>query len=1215
MKFSDFKMILLRRSSQVLLSVLCALLVAFVGQTAFAQTFSASITGTVTDSTGAAIPKAQIKLQNMVTHDVREQLSSASGSYNFQNLLPGTYELTASAEGFKNVVQSGLILRANTAATVNTTMQIGSTQQRVVVSANTVLLDTQTPNNSVTLDSVLVEGLPNNTRNPFNFVFDLAGTTEAQGGMTSRSQSFDQNASMFGINGGRSGDADILIDGAPSTAIDWGGLMVSPMQDSVQELQIVQNEYDAQYDRGGEGVVTLVTKGGSDHFHGEFYDYMRNDALDANTWSNDNVPAANLQRKPKFHRNQFGANIGGPIWRSHNLFFFGAYEGLRQPGSLGVNKFTVPTDLERKGDFSQTYLPSGQLDVIYDPYSSHLVTDAAGNTHYTRDPYPGNKIPGGFDPVGQKLLSLYPEPNAPSEGVADLNNYIGTAPNDTTNDKFDWRVDWNQSPIHRIFVRMSDRVRENQQPGCIFCTGADNISGNDDHGMQVAVNDTLTPNANWVIDTYGAFSRWWEGQTAVGYGVADLSKIGLSRSLSQAPLLPLVYQSGNYSQLGSSYSSYQRYIRYLSTGSVNVTREWGQHTLKFGLNYDVNMINIRQDAPINFNFSNDQTGCEPNTDPGGGACVAMTGYATSLSGNSIASTLIGVGAGGGANFNMDPAMSEHSFGMYIQDNWRATSRLTVYAGLRYSNQRPATERHNRVAYFDPKAINSLSQAAGFTVKGAFEYAGVDGRSRSEWEPDNLNFAPRLGLAYRITDKLVGRVGGGIFYEPSSAMLGFDDGGQSPGYTATTPWVATQGQQGYIPQNLVSNPFPNGETQPTGNKRGDQTLMGIGAGQVWVKGPHPTGALYQWSADFQYQVTPRSVAEIGYTGVRGRRLLYGNPNLDLDQLPTADLSMGTALNDLVPNPYYGIITDPNSFLSYPTVARNSLLRPFPAFGYLQMTRSTPGARSQFDALNVKYSYQVANGLNSVTTYQWSKNLDNGSEAGIGWTGVDNWRDATNTKLDYSLSTRDVPQSFAEALVYQLPYGPGQRWGSQAPWLVRQTLGGWTASTAVRLASGLPLPNPVTFYNNPLGNYGFPGSGLPDLVGNPKPAHRSKTEWINPAAFQGIDSVTGNPETCDQSADGGCQPFLFRYGNEPAHMNQLREAANNSTDLGVSKVFGSERIHTEFRGDFLNVFNHPIYGGGGYGYPNIGTCLNCGNVGIVYGTRNDPREIQLSLKVTY
>ena len=338
------------------------------------------------------------------------------------------------------------------------------------------------------------------------------------------------------------------------------------------------------------------------------------------------------------------------------------------------------------------------------------------------------------------------------------------------------------------------------------------------------------------VNIYGATSRWWEGQQSVGLGVADLSKIGLSPAFSQAPLLPLVY-AGQYAQQGTSYSSFQRYVRYVSTGAINLTREIHAHTLKFGFNYDVNLINIRQDAPANFSFANSQTSCDPGPDPGSPCAVNLN---TTSTGNPIASMLIGVGSGGGTNFNMDPAMSQHSFGLYLQDNWRATPRLTIYAGLRYENQRPATERHNRVAYFDPNAVNSLSQAYGSTVKGAFEFAGVDGRSRSEWEPDNLNFSPRLGFAYQLSPRLTARAGSGIFYTPTSAMLGYDGGGQSPGYTSQTPWVPTVNNQGYIPGNLVSNPFPNGLVKPTGNAAGDQTLIGIGVGTNVAQGAPPRG---------------------------------------------------------------------------------------------------------------------------------------------------------------------------------------------------------------------------------------------------------------------------------------------------------------------------------------------------------------------------------------
>ena len=651
------------------LSVALSIMAAFIfSATCFGQTFSASIAGTVTDPAGAVVNGAKVQLRNVNTQDIRDFTSSEDGTYKFDNLLPGTYEITAQAPGFKTYVQSNMILRANTAATVMIPLQLGGTEQKVEVTGEALLLDTQSANNSVTLDSHLIESLPNNTRNPLNFVFSLAGTTEAQGGMTSRSGTFDQNASMFGMNGGRSGNASILIDGAPSQAVDWGGLMVSPINDSVQEQQLVQNEYDVQYERAGSGVVTLITKSGANSFHGEAYDFLRNSALDANYWSNNRNGAP----KGELHRNQFGGNIGGPILKRYNLFFFGAYEGLRQPETDSSGLQTVPTAAERTGDFSQTFNSDGTPSIVYNPFSTHLVTDSQGNQYYTRDPFPGNKIPSTlFNEVGQKILNLYPQPNRPAEGANQINNYFAQGKGVTENDKFDWRVDWNQNSIHRMFVRMSDRVRQNNTPACFFCNGADQSANNDDNGFQVVLNDTLTPSPTWVIDSYVAFSRWHESQTSLGYGKTSASTIGLSPAQFQAPLLPLI-NAELYSTLGSTYSSYNRYIRDSDTAQINITKEFSRHSLKFGANFSVALINNIQEVPGTFNFSSSLTSCDPG--PADGPCKALN-TGSILSGNAIASMLLGIGDGG-TNINMDPAMSLHTYGAYIQDQWRVNHRLT-----------------------------------------------------------------------------------------------------------------------------------------------------------------------------------------------------------------------------------------------------------------------------------------------------------------------------------------------------------------------------------------------------------------------------------------------------------------------------------------------------------------------------------------------------------
>jgi len=1171
----------------VLFGALAAL---FASQLCLAQTFSSSITGAVTDPAGAVVKDVRIQLKNMGNNDVRETTSGPDGSYQFQNLLPGTYEITAQMPGFKTYSQTNMILRADTAASVNIPLQVGDVQQKVDVTGEAVLVDTESANNSVTMDSHLIESLPNNTRSPLNFVFSLAGTTEAQGGMTSRSQTFDQEFSMFGLNGGRSGDEQILIDGAPSTAMDWGGLMVSPINDSVQEQQVLSNVYDAQYERSGMGVVTLITKGGTNSFHGEAYDYLRNSDLDANTWSNNEFDTPRGQ----FKRNQFGGDIGGPILKRYNLFFFGAYEGLRQPDTENSGLLTVPTAAERAGDFSQTLNPSGSLDVIYNPFSTTQVTDSQGNTYYTRTPFAGNKIPTNLlNPIGVKIANLFPLPNRPSQGPNDLNNYYSQAPGNTTNDKYDWRVDWDQSAAHRIFVRMTDRVRENQAPACFFCNGADTNYSNDDNGFQVVINDTITPSPTWVIDTYIGYSRWHEQQTPVGLGKATAATIGIPDADFQAPVLPSItidnYVNGSSNNsLGSG--TYERYIRYTETAQVNLTKQFSKHTLKFGANYDVFMINNEPEGVGTIDFKGQETACDPNTFGTSGPCQAQA-YSSEFSGNGLASALLGVFDNANSTTEIDPAMSQHAYGAYVQDQWRVTPRLTINAGLRYENQRPATERFNRLDWFDPTVLNPISSQIGFNVYGGFEYANAS--NRYAWAPDNTNFAPRVGIAYKITDKLVARAGAGIFFTPTSAMISFDSG-QFLNYGSYTQSYGTVNAEGLVPQGSVNNLFPNGFTPQIGSSQGLLTYVGLSPTQIWPKGSHPVGYTEQFSFDLQYQLSSHSIVEAGYTDVRGRKLMYGNPDLDPNQLPTQDLALGNALFNQVSNPFYGVITDPNSSLNGPTVYQYQLLEPYPEFGYMNWTRSLPGASSEYNALNLKYNHAFSNGLSAIVTYAWSKALDDGSEDLVGWSIGNLWRDSYNTMLDYGPSTHDQPQSFAVAAVYDLPYGTGKQWGGSAPWIVRQAFGNWELSTNIRLASGLPIFGIVDDYDSPLNNaFGFPSPQVPDLIGNAVPANQNPNQWFNPNAFL---STYGQLD----------------IGNSPLKQAHLREASTENWDLAVAKSFGPERFHVQFRGEFLNVFNHPIFGGN----YDFNECLTCGGTfGQVYGTRNDPRNIQFSLKALF
>jgi hypothetical protein len=690
------------------------------------QTFMGSLAGTVTDPSGGGIPGASVQLRNANTNDVRSTTSGASGAYEFTNLLPGTWEITVEAKGFKRLVRSEMVLRAGTAATFDPVLDVGATQETVQVTGAAVLLDTESANHSVTLESRLVTQLPTSTRSPLNFVFALAGTTEAQGGMTSRSSNTDQMFSMFGLQGGRSGNAQILLDGAAATAPDWGGLMVSPTIDSVQEMQVIQNTYDAQYGKSGAGVVTLVSKGGSNSFHGGAYDFLRNDNLDANTWSNNKAGV----RRGEFKRNQFGGFLGGPILRRAKLFFFGSYEGLREPRTDSSGFWTVPTEMERRGDFSQSRNENGSPVVIYNPFTTRRVGDT-----YTRDPFPGNVIPQNLiNSVGSNMADLYPLPNRPGQGPNAINNFFAQGRSTVVNDKVDWRIDWAQNEKHRLFGRVSQRIRQNGDNACFICNGADPAYRTFNPGFQVTINDTITPGPAWVINVLAGASRWQEGQTSLAYGVISPGSLGLNPADYQAPVMPTI-AADNFTGIGNN--GVRRLTRYYHTAQANISRQLSSHTLKFGGNFDITMINNLDQISGSYSFGRALTGCD--TPEGGGNCVAPLA-GTPTSGHGIASLLLGVG-GGNVQLRPDKAMTMLFFGGYVQDTWRVTRRLTLNLGLRYENQRPATERYNRISYFDPNVPSPISDQVklGRPIVGGVLYTDSD--NRLAWPADNKNLRP------------------------------------------------------------------------------------------------------------------------------------------------------------------------------------------------------------------------------------------------------------------------------------------------------------------------------------------------------------------------------------------------------------------------------------------------------------------------------------------
>lgn len=1116
------------------------------------QTFTGTINGTVSDPNAATVPTATVRARNQATDDTRQQVTNNEGRFVFSQLTPGTYEITVEMRGFRRSVQKDVDLRVNQTLELNVGLQLGEVTQTVEVDSTITLLDTQSANRSVTLDQQTVLDLPTNARNPFQFVHVNAGVIAVRTGISQATQ--DQNHNRFSMNGGRGQAGLTLIDGVPAAAVDWGGLIASPSVDSVQEVNIQRNQFDAQFGKSDGGAVNMITRGGSNDFHGALFEFLRNDKLDANSWANNRTG----QKRVIFQRNQFGATFGGPIWKRKKLFFFSAYEGLRQ-GSPGTNISNVPTALQRSGDFSQTRNNDGSQAIIYNPFTTRPNPAGAG---FVRDPFPGNRIPTAmFDPVAARVLTFFPESNVPGDSVTNARNFVSTGTTKTTNDRMDIRIDWAKSERWTWFGRVTKAWQENVAPQ-FFGKGADTNFSDVNPRHQIVIGTTIVPNPTWVVNVLLGSGRWRENQNSPSTGL-NATALGFDPSLVSQ------FQTATYP--GFSVQGYTNLFnrRFLNVPrethnlQLNVTKEMGKHSLKFGWLGEGAKLNFTDFNTPEFNFNRGLTS----------GPVAVT--ASTTSGDGFASLLLGTGAGGSAPIGFATATTAMYHGLYFQDTWRFNRRLTLHLGLRWEAQLGRTERYDRLNNFDFEVASPLAQQTGLPLKGGLVFA--DNRRRSAWDTDYTNFAPRIGMAYKITDKLVFRGGYGIFYPQTG-------GGTNQGFSTTTTWVSTVGGDGINPNSaaLLAKPFPNGFVQPAGTSRGLLTQVGDSVNAF--SRHHPSGYVQNFSADFQYEIAKGMVLEVGYTGTQSRKLLYGTGQ-QANQLHPNELARGAGLDAPVANPFFGVI--PTGILAGRTVPQQRLLRPHPQFTAVNLSGDTPGASASFNALVVRYNWQLARGLNLLTTYQWSKAIDNASEW-QGWEVGDTLRDFYNQRVDRSISAHDLPQSFVNTMVYELPVGKGKKYGTDMHPVANAVLGGWQVSSIVRFGSGLPLGFTAP---NTLGAYGFQiqRPNVADLkaaaVENPIP-----DQWFNKAAFS--------------------RPGTYEIGNMTRWAPNIRFGRTNHADFALLKNFRfRESIKAQFRAEMFNMTNTPQFG-------RANTDISSGDFGRVTGTTNvGPRNIQLGLRIQF
>lgn len=1163
------------RITVVGVSVCLFVLALLIPLTAAAQRITATLEGTVTDANQGVIPNANVTVANTGTNVVTHTLSGADGTFVINNLPPGPYRVTVAAAGFKQLVRDGLVLDVDqTAHLDHLVLDIGQATETIQVTDAEPLLETQTSDVGQVVENKSIVNLPLNQRNPLALVLLVPGVT---GSVRS-----DFTGLNFNVNGGRAGTTDALLDGVPSAppTDDFNALTIFPSVDATQEFKVETSNFSAQFGNTGGGVINIVYKSGTNRFHGSVYDFLRNSYLDANNFFSNRAGVA----LPSFKRNQFGFSFGGPVeipglYNGHDkTFFFVDYEGLRQDTATQTLT-TVPTAAERAGDFSGDLTSSGQHIAIYDPATTKATVSPLGTT-YSRTQFANNYIdPSRFNPVSANILKYFPLPDLP--GTNGHNNYFATGSTPYRINQYDIKVDEVLSPRQRMSLRFSKR---NPFTGYAPLLPAPlavalDAAANAQPATGAGFDYSFARSSSYIFEFRAGVSHVYYNTSTPGDGF-DPAKLGFPGYLSaaavatspQALTFPGIAPSG-YMGIGSGSQVSKGSAGYLAdTVMINNTKVMGRQTFNFGGEFRILANNDNQIGRATGAFS-----FGTNFTQGPNALSA-----SSTAGDGFASFLLGLGGGTVTHYFKVVDTTSHYTGIYLQDDWNATDRLTLNMGLRYDLFLPRTERHNRTTYLDLNAPSPLAPVTGISgFTGGLEYAGVNGNPRTVTNTVYDNLAPRFGFAYHATQPLVFRGAFGIFFanNPNQAASTV----QNTGYRTDSSYLGTI--DGATPNFYLSDPFPNSSfVAITGNSLG--LLTGTG-GSIAASSRHqPSPYIENYNLGVEYQLPSNWMVGVSYVGSHGLQLPY-YPSYN--QLPDADLALGGKLLNQVQNPLYGQVQVAGA-LSGRTIQQRYLLLPYPQFtavsGYLDS-----GAISHYDSLQARLEKRFSDNGSLLVSYTGSKSLDDesiGNSSNFGSGGV--YQDASVSLFQdsYSLSTFDISRNLVISGVYGLPFGRGQRFGSHLNRWGDAIFGGYQLNAIITAHNGLPLA--------------FSASNVANIL---NPGERPNWNGRDPRLHgRAEDKLNAYFNTADFS-----QPATYTLGNMSRTHGYLRGPGVRNFDLSAFKDFAvHEDLKAEFRFEAFNAFNTPQFS-------NPNTTVSGGTFGVISSQANSPRQLQVALKLLF
>ncbi len=1125
-------------------------------RTTSAQAGQSELIGNVADANGAAIAGARVILSQAATNRIIETETSGDGVFLFTNQKSGLYSIRFEASGFAPLVRRGINLTVGERVRINATLEVFTPDAVVVVSGDAPLLRSETSSLGQVIDNRKIIGLPLNGRSFFSLVGLAAGV--AQPPRTT------EGASLPRINGGRPRTNEYLFDGISVLQPEPGQVAFSPVIDAIAEFKVEVNNPPAEFGRFNGGVINLTTKSGTNTFSGSIFHFFRSEVLNAR---NLFAPAtATNPNKPVYRRNQFGGVLGGAIIKD-KTFFFGDYQGTRQ--LIGrVRTSTVPTLANRSGDFSSSL---GAL--LYRTSSGAVTTTATGNTPITvtdtsgasiqvrqnqifrpadKLAYAGNIIPiGDFDATARVLLARFPLPTI--AGAA--NNFTRIANEEQNQNQFDIRLDHNFGVSGRIFGRYS-YAKDFSNPVAPLPEGSGSIT-NGASGVTDTKADALVLNytqtlASDIINElrFGYTARTVNRRSPALVGSDTTVLRGLPTAARFRETLP-TYQIAGFQQLGSSPNTATDFSTNVTEiyDAVSVNR--GRNSFKFGGDFRRERLNVVQPpSPTgNYTFSNVLSNSQ-------GASGAPGGLA-SVTGNALASFLLGQVQTFSIDLQPNEIRPRAAFlELFAQNDFRASSRLTLNLGVRYTLNFPSTERDNQAAVFNLETQQ-------------LDYLGRGGNPTAARRLHKLNFAPRVGLAYRMTDKTVARAGYGVVWIEQAGIT-------TPFTTPFFPFVQT------VAQRTLNNVNPafqlaNGATVQPIPLTAD---AGLGQGVFSVDRDLGSGYVQQWNIGIQKAITNDLVFEIAYAGSKITHV--GIPDTNINQLSVAQLALGSQLLTQVPNPCFGIVPSSSS-IGGATVSLAQTLKPFPCYTTVSLYRNNVGNTS-YNALQAKIEQRFSNNLSFLVAYTRSKLIDEASsvfDATIQTGPVANFpvADSFNRKLERDVSNGDLPNVFVASFVYELPFFKNRRG------LFGKLLSGWSLNGIVNAQSGVPVA--VTQATNFNAFAGF-GTQRPNLLRNP--------------------NLPGNQQTTAQWFDVAAFALAPQFTVGTSSRNPVRAPHYRNIDLGVIKRTDlTEKVNAEFRAEIFNLTNTPPLGSpnASFGSAAFGTISSAG----------DPRVIQFGLKLNF